>query len=382
MPDNFFFTSYARLDNNKYTKLGEAVDELSERVRSLTGLPSTAVGFFDVRDIETAEEWVNGLGEAVAKCRVFVCFCSNTYFNREVCGKEFEVFRTRMADAGAGRARYIFPIIWDKCELPAAIQRFNLANSEFPKEYLEDGLCSLQRLRREAEYKVAIDALAEAIAAARFDPELPHGKHPVDFDAVASAFDNPDPDAIRVGVLHDDGVRWRIELARTVRAVAEEAAASERVGWRQMLVGDDVVAKIVNGPSLQPTVIVAPPVETLVPAWKLRLQAIDDALAGSKGTFTAMVIGTQPGAAPDFEAAIRAALPNSAAAGHLHATYSAGSARSLRDVLRATISRLRMEVVKCGDVARVQAESLEEAALRAGVPTASQPMISGPGARM
>lgn len=383
--DAFFFTSYARLDNNKHAKLGDAVDELRERVRSKIGAASLEeVGFFDVTDIQTAADWVSQLGEAVAKCRVFVCFCSNTYFNREICGKEFEVFRRRIDQTQPDRR--IFPIIWDRCELPQAIQRFNLTNRDFPREYFEDGLCSLRRLRRDAEYEQAIEAVANAIAQAVADPPLPDGAHPVDFDDVTSAFDNPRDGAVRIGALHDQSVMWTVEIGRTLRAVIEQATAPDKLGWRQQRIGNDIAAKLSQGQSVQSLVVVAPDVTMLAPVWRQRLTAIDTALAGPGACTTAMLVGVPPGppaiaavAQAARDAAIRTALPLSSRAQNIHGTYVVGSAASLAAELRAAISRVQMMGVKSTDVARVENAPIETAAREAGISLASQPVICAAG---
>jgi TIR domain-containing protein len=380
----FFFTSYARLDNNKHTKLGEALDELRERVRGKLGATrADEVGFFDLEDIQTGQRWIERLGGVVARCRVFVCFCSRTYFNREVCGKEFEVFRKRLAVPAPG-ARYVFPVIWDKCVLPAALGAYHADNAGFPREYFDDGLCALRRLRREAEYETTIEALATAIAAAANDPPLPPGVPVVDFDGVPSAFDNPAAESVRIGLFGDQGLFWQSEIGRTARSLAEEAAASERVGWRQFEVRDDVALRIAElGASGDPLILIAP--SNAGAAWANRLNAVDVALARDTTTPCAVLveyvaqppIGTTTGQAA-IEEAIRSAVPLSFEGSTRHEAFESGSATSLLQKLRSVISKLRIDLNHRRDAARVSDPVLEASARAAGVPIASHPVVDGP----
>src|SRR5262245_2894430 len=111
-----FFTSYARLDSNKFSKLDRVVEELRERVRSKLGAKAAQdVGFFDTQDIQTGADWERVLGTALRHARILVCMCSPTYFNSEFCAKEFEVFRRRLQDAADAfkDVRVILPVLWD-----------------------------------------------------------------------------------------------------------------------------------------------------------------------------------------------------------------------------------------------------------------------------
>ena len=385
-PAPFFFTSYARLDDNKHTKLRDALDELRERVRGKLGaVDISQVGFFDVVDISTGSEWVTRLGEAAANCRVFVCFCSKTYFNREVCGKEFEVFRRRLAAILPGtNHRYVFPVIWDKCVLPAALGRYHIDHQGIPREYFEDGLCSLRRLRREAEYEMAIEALAKAISEAAADPHLPPGIHPIEFDSLPSAFDNPAPgtDAVSVGVLSDHGLFWQVELGQTVRSVAEEAASLERLGWRQRTVTDDIVSDVKDhGQRGDPLILIAP--SELGMIWRARLTRVDGILADNSSLPCAVLVGYKSSSiivagSASTEATIKATLPESAAGPTRHQAFDSASASSLREALRQTISRLRMDLNARRDAARVKDTQLANAASEAGVPIDAHPVVTGP----
>lgn len=374
----YYFASYARLDDNKYTKLRDSLEELRERVRALMGATDVKeVGFIDLDGVETGEEWVQKLGRVVANCRVLVCFCSRTYFNRPVCGKEFEIFRSRLP-AGATH-RYVFPVIWDKCDLPKAVYRFNTLHRDFPKEYLEDGLCALRRLRREAEYETTIEALARSIADAASSPHLAPGVHPVDFDGTASAFDNPMDDAVSVGVLSDSGLFSVVEIGRTVRAIVEEAARD--VGWRQWIVDDQVVERLDRSDRRGDAMILVVP-SSLGSAWRVRLGEIDRWLTQKASGPLALLVAVESSSsggsgisAASAEGALRAALPLSGPGSAKHDVYISGSAESLLAKIRAAITRLRMDLVSRRAVARVDDPNLEAYARGAGVPIDNRPLI-------
>jgi hypothetical protein len=379
----YFFTSYARLDNNKYTKLGETVEELRERVRALIGAARVEdIGFFDLEEIKNGADWVQRLGHAVAKCRLLVCFCSNTYFNREVCGKEFEAFRQRL-DGAAGDGRYVFPIIWDKCVLPKAIERFQADNKAIPREYFEDGLCCLRRLRRQAEYEITIEALARAIADAASDAPLPDGFHPIDFAALPSAFDNPGADAVRIAVLCDAGLLWEAQPGRTARACIEEATARDQVRWRQMDNGPGICLQL-KGSALgnEPVILIVPEPTTV---WRQRIADLDAALASGTFDAGAVLVGTKSVRggvmASDAEGAVRTLFPAGIGSLRYFGSFEEAMPVSLVEKLRLAIYRLRASALISGDVARVHDPVLEASAASDGVPIANPAVLSASGGR-
>ena len=228
-----FFTSYARLDNNKYSKLNAVVEGLKERVRAKLGARSTdQVAFFDTRAIKTGAEWEKFLGDALRRSRVLVCFCSPTYFNSPFCAKEFEVFRRRLERAGETYrdARVVLPVIWDIGSegiwLPQSIQKYQFTDKRFPDRYTMDGLCALKRVKGQREnYVKAIEVLADIITAAS-SLILPPWSDPIIFDQLPQSFHNPNtgPYNLAVIVLNEKGTQWvpaedGIPVARTIEVV-------------------------------------------------------------------------------------------------------------------------------------------------------------------
>ena len=80
MPFDFFF-SYARNDwRGNYLK--KLFEDLTERVRFVTGHPPDQVGFRDTRSVEFGSNWTDELAQALAECRTFVPVYTPTYFTR------------------------------------------------------------------------------------------------------------------------------------------------------------------------------------------------------------------------------------------------------------------------------------------------------------
>jgi FxsC-like protein len=108
-----FFLSYTRANNDVFLK--KFFDELSQAIRDIRGLPQTAeVGFFDQQNLELGEQWDNTIVEALQMSSVLVAIASPGYFKSEYCGKEWELFRQRIAAAAGGQPLppLIKPVIW------------------------------------------------------------------------------------------------------------------------------------------------------------------------------------------------------------------------------------------------------------------------------
>lgn len=378
-----FFASYAHLDDNKYTKLRDVFDELRERVRAKVGAGDVnRVGFIDLGGVKTGSEWVKALGEQVATCRLFVCFCSNTYFNREISGKEFEAFRIRLTAAASPAGSFLLPVIWDKCTLPVAVQQFSPTHLNLPREYFEDGLCTLARVRRATEYEQAIEALAAAIADAIKHPTpLPPGAHPIDFDGLSSAFDNPGVDAIRVMALCEGQFGWEPDVGFTVRNAVEEATSPDRIRWRQLPHGDVPATTLARtAHDEEPIVIVVP---QPVGHWLAILHDLDSVLATRATAPCAIIVGAddvtdaaQPGAADVGQALFPASWKTAVFA----ATFSQKHRLSLVNRIREAIYGLRAHALTRTSLATIEDQQLEAAARRSGVPT-SIPTLAGPEGR-
>ncbi len=112
-----FFLSYTRGNNDVFLK--RFFDELSQAIRDIRGLPPAAdVGFFDQTNLELGEQWDQTIVEALQTSRVLLAVASPGYFKSEYCGKEWELFRRRIAAAGGQPpAPLIKPIVWIRFDI-------------------------------------------------------------------------------------------------------------------------------------------------------------------------------------------------------------------------------------------------------------------------
>lgn len=92
MPSYFFF-SYAREDDIG-GRLQTFYSDLRQEIMSRTGCTAAEATFFD-QDQKRGVEWTVNITTALAQSRTIVCLYSPIYFQREFCGKEFQVFLNR-----------------------------------------------------------------------------------------------------------------------------------------------------------------------------------------------------------------------------------------------------------------------------------------------
>src|SRR5688572_33140691 len=121
MSTPWFFFSYARTDAGT-EDLKNFYSELVQEVRRKAGLPGDTpesdIGFMDT-SIPIGAEWPEKLANALRTCRTFICLYSRGYFNSDDCGREFQVFSSRLDEfVRASRSRIerpslILPVLWD-----------------------------------------------------------------------------------------------------------------------------------------------------------------------------------------------------------------------------------------------------------------------------
>lgn len=163
MNNYLFFLSYARLDRDgdHYQCVRKFYDDLVMEVRGLKPLPKNNIGFFDGEDIEPGDEWPEKLGEALRTSQVFVCLFSPTYFTQVYCGKEWQVFRSRIdtyttqSPSGTKRPPLILPVLLYPPEqlspLPDAVSDIQYTYDDFPDGYKQEGLRMM--MRQPTKYK-------------------------------------------------------------------------------------------------------------------------------------------------------------------------------------------------------------------------------------
>lgn len=208
MSGHWFFLSYARRDalGNAYvTRLRE---HLALEVGRVAGLPSSVgagdIGFLDTEGIEAGQHWPDALARALQSCRVMVCLYSRAFFSSPYCGKEVQVFRSRLAAHGSPGdppPPLLVPLLWARPDtlanaVPPSLSRIQHADAAFGETYAEEGLYQLMSLSKyRDEYRRLLVRLAETIVrSAEAHPLAPLPDVPR-LDAVPSAFDHRAPEA-------------------------------------------------------------------------------------------------------------------------------------------------------------------------------------------
>src|SRR5713226_7549689 len=159
----WFFFSYARDDNDSH--LEKFYADLCKEIRLAKGLAQEDVGFLDQSNIGLGDVWSEKLREALRTCKVLVSICSPTYFDREYCGKEFQVCLRRQASSGKSSTA-LFSVIWGMPtgSVHASMKKFQYTHRSLPSIYAQEGLRYMMKLdRHKDDYEQFLTRLARAI---------------------------------------------------------------------------------------------------------------------------------------------------------------------------------------------------------------------------
>jgi hypothetical protein len=381
MSADYFFASYARADKNR--ALLKFVTALRRELREAAGLnlderQLDRIGFFDLTTIETGDDWLRVLGNGVRTCKVCICLCSNTYFNRPFCGKEYHVFSVRRdawlgLPGNAGKpARVIVPVLWSPVEDPPAGFLFLQDDRNlYPESYRTSGLKALaDNNGQRTAFGKAVHAIACVVWEAVRDVQLPPLPSLPQFDKIPSDFHRPTPYGVVLISLHPKGVHWPIFGGGAIYSELEAIAAQLRTRLRAVPadagVGlDDLVRTLrETHENREAVVILATPDLALRAAGDPRFEALRDLR-----NFALLVAwdgaGGQPAGAVD---ALRAARPWLAATGGFHDLASITTAEQLRGQVSAAITGLRRALVTSDKVVPAADATLEMAARDQGIP--------------
>lgn len=200
VPDHWFFLSYARADGGEY--LHALFAKLVQQVRSKAGLPSTLtasnIGFMDRLNIEPGDNWDPAVLEALQCTKIFICIISRGYIASDYCGKEFEVFRSRLSAYTARlqsgqRPTLIMPIFWYPeariGKLPETLSGIQHNHADYGDHYIDKGLFTLSTQRRyRDDYNQFLDSFSwKLVEAARKHP-LPLGSNDIPLLSVTNPF--------------------------------------------------------------------------------------------------------------------------------------------------------------------------------------------------
>lgn len=168
-----FFFSYAwddrgpdADDSARDQKLKNFFHDLAERVAVGLGIPLDEAAYRDRVTNKVGTVWQPALLSALQTSSTLVCLVSPYYRKSEWCGREFEVFRRRIAEyrkqRGGGAPPVILPITWlpVRGTLPPALAELTFANDKFPPEYLAKGLRNLTLSGNTTAYEQFIEVFA------------------------------------------------------------------------------------------------------------------------------------------------------------------------------------------------------------------------------
>lgn len=206
---NWFFLSHASLDRetenyDSQKCISKFYRDLVAKIRHRRG--KDCHGFIDEECLQLGDCWPDSLGQALSTCHVLVCMYSRAYFNSVYCGKEFQLFYSRLgrypADSlqGVKQPPLILPVLFSVPEdvrpLKPIVSDIQYMWKEFPEDYKENGLSYMMvRKSQQENYQDFLDAFADRLikAAEKWD-QLPGPQVLPDIETAPSAWEmSPTP---------------------------------------------------------------------------------------------------------------------------------------------------------------------------------------------
>lgn len=376
-PDYVFFTSYARLDDDK-DLLSQTVEELKKRVAARMGYPIEI--FFDIEELKNGEKWTPALANALRETGIIVCLCSPSYMKRAFCAKEFEVFRLRVNAAAKEHQVAIIPVVWEPVTMPTAISHFHQPKDpRFPSDYYVAGLRQLKRLKTQDDnFAMAIEVIAGDIQQADKLKKLPAWPKPVKWSELTNSLHNPEcgPYGIELTVLHEKNSQWMIGKQANVWELVEDAAASLKIGWQDApaeptkLAGQLVKAEKNRLVSL----IVVNRDDVANPPWQQMLAALGK---GGHRNVAVLVGWKHPElAAPtDIQNTLRTLVPGNVTEDH----FPLGDDAKFIEAAKRAVTIVRMAMMGEDEAAKVVAPEYRDPAVNDGIPVDALSTLKPPG---
>jgi len=198
-----FFVSYSRGDRDRY--LDTFVKHLRKQVSDLVNIDVQHVGFRDVDNLESGDDWKTGISTNARRSHSLVCLYSTRFFDKnrqhEYCAKEFAVFLKRNnaqynPDEVGGQfrgAQYIFPVLWigepDLQAVVPSLPPYAVKSIQYTydhNEYVKNGLQWMMKKKRSAYHDMLLD-LARRIRDCTKRP-LPPLEEEIDIERMYNAF--------------------------------------------------------------------------------------------------------------------------------------------------------------------------------------------------
>ena len=201
----WFFLSYASISDEYDDQVRVFFSDLVKAVRVSGQLKKNEysdedVGFLAVQ-MPAGTDWPAELCNKLNSCCVLVCLYSAAYFKSEHCGREFQIFRSRLDEyiraRGIPPQAQIIPVLWfvpkdfDERLLPTALKRIQYKLSGFDEATNQRGIYYYLSIHgnKGSNYHEYVNDLADRItSAAGLDPPLSPLANDFDFGTAENAF--------------------------------------------------------------------------------------------------------------------------------------------------------------------------------------------------
>ncbi len=423
MAGDWFFLSYARLDRDEdpFESVRKFYSDLDREIRLKKKISEGTAGFYDGTGIQQGDQWPQTLGAALNACRAMVCLYSPTYFDSEYCGKEFEVFNSRLdaymngVSQGTPRPKLIIPVLLHAPEdlepIPEGLADTQYHDDAYPEVYRREGLrYFFRRTNSELQdrYQDFLDVLVNkllAATAATYPPPLPvlpdiktiksafhtprvsatgafvsqaqSGPRYADFFYVAGKSDEIQPLGRSVDNYGLEGeLDWKPylpEMPDEVGLIAQSAATKEGFRYQRLALNDNLLTFIKDAESNNRIVIL------LVDAWTLRLQKYKQWMLDydrmKLGNCAVLIVWNDrdTDTARDrqlLDFAVRQAFVFKARIKDPHTFINnIRCATDLTNILSITLQKVRAQIIETNDLRRIETQEV-----------IAKPEISGPGA--
>lgn len=201
----WFFLSYASISDEYDDQVRVFFSDLVKAVRVFGQLKKNEysdedVGFLALQ-MPAGTDWPAELYNKLNSCCVLVCLYSTAYFESEHCGREFQIFRSRLNEyiraRGIQPQAQIIPVRWfvpknfDERLLPTALKRIQYNLSGFDEATNQRGIYYYLSIHgnKGSNYHEYVNDLADRItSAAGLNPPLSPLANDFDFRTAENAF--------------------------------------------------------------------------------------------------------------------------------------------------------------------------------------------------
>lgn len=186
-----FFISYVHDSGEDDEHVNTFYRDLNHDVLMFAGLRSPEVAGFCDTGLSLGQRWSPSLIDALSSAQVFIPLLSPAYFASPACGKEWQIFTSRLART-RGTESYLVPLLWVPMKVPPIADQYQYREPKFGPEYETVKLRALIRETRNRDaYHAFVQLLASRVVElSDGDPVAPARERPR-FDDVRSAFAAP-----------------------------------------------------------------------------------------------------------------------------------------------------------------------------------------------